>query len=415
MGGTTIGIGQEYLSTLCNLDFKEKGCTYVLVRCACLSVNLTSPKVVDGLGKLASKSDLVALKAPALRASLTQAEKILQTAWDTLAGSNLHQTQPGMVAMGRLMVRTALFLMKKQGKGRESVEFEDLDAISQRFALDLKAVQTGENPAESSMSLPQAGPSKEEEDKPPMTLEQSSDCKHIAMEKFKLGGNYKIKGGDKVWCFQALTDDHAVFNHKPLFGPQEELKLDYDDLKNIRKYEKPAPVLRDQSMLDSMLPQNSKAMKLEEMKAKAFCLLCSYHEANALEAGTFCLATQGGGAFAGKSFKKHELRLVPVGTLTLVKEKKKSMVAVLQTSTGELFNVVAPKPDWEHGTGTLVPYFAIGKAEQATMEKDLVKLEKWLTVPVYRNCVPLKPGTPLVLAAEEEEQPKKAGKRLKIA
>ena len=417
MGGTTIGIGQEYLSALCNLDFKDKGCTYVLVRCACLSVNLTSPKVVDGLGKLASKSDLVALKAPALRASLTQAEKILQTAWNTLAGSNLRQTQPGMVAMGRLMVRTALFLMKKQGKGREAVEFEGLDAISQRFALDLQAVQAGENPAETSMSLPQAGPSKEEEEKPPVTLEQSSDPKHIAMEKFKLevGGNYKNKGDEKVWCFQVLTDDHAVFNHRPLFGPEEQLKLEYDDLKNIRKYEKPAPVLRDQSMLDSMLPQNSQAMQLEEMKAKAFCLLCNYHAANAVEAGAFCLGTQGGGAFAGKPFKKHELRLVPVGSLTLVKDHKKSMGAVLETSTGELFNVVAPKPDWEHGNGTLVPYFAIGKAENATMEKDFVKLEKWLTVPVYRNCVPLKKGTPLVLAAEQEEEPKKKAKRQKTA
>ena len=122
--------------------------------------------------------------------------------------------------------------------------------------------------------------------------------------------------------------------HRPLFGPEEQLKLEYDDLKNIRKYEKPAPVLRDQSMLDSMLPQNSHAMQLEEMKAKAFCLLCNYHAANALEAGAFCLGTQGGGAFAGKPFKKHELRLVPVGSLTLVKDHKKSMGAVLETSTG---------------------------------------------------------------------------------
>lgn len=112
-GGITVSIGQEYLTFLCQLDFKDKASTFPFFRCSCLAVNLTSPRIIDGIGKLAVKADLAALKAPAIREVLVAAEGVLKTAWDTLEKAGSHQTQKGMVAMGGLMVRTALFLMKK--------------------------------------------------------------------------------------------------------------------------------------------------------------------------------------------------------------------------------------------------------------------------------------------------------------
>eukprot|EP00434_Breviolum_minutum_P025120 symbB.v1.2.022193.t1/scaffold1958.1/size138524/4 len=342
-GGITVSIGQEYLTFLCQLDFKDKASTFPFVRCSCLAVNLTSPRVIDGIGKLAVKTDLAALKAPAIREVLVAAEGVLKTAWDTLEKADRHQTQKGMVAMGRLMVRTALFLMKKQGKGREKVEFGSLQDIGQAFALDLDAIPV----AGSSIDIPEP----DAEDSQAVSLADCSNPKKLIQERYKLEINatYKLKGG--------------------------------------------------------------------KMKAKAFMQLFEYYKTNQLEDGSICIGTKGAGAFAGKTFKKGDLKLVPLGAITVVKEAKKSMLAVLVTSTGETFSVAPPKVDWEDKTGTVVPYFAIGKAaggDSGTMQKTTVKITPWLTAPVYRNSVKLEKGTPLTLPAEEEEpQPKKKARKAK--
>ena len=74
--------------------------------------------------------------------------------------------------------------------------------------------------------------------------------------------------------------------------------------------------------------------------------------------------------------------------------------------------------DWEEKSGTIVPYFAIGKAtgeNESTMEKTTMKLNSWLTVPVYKNSLKLEKGTPLTLPAEEEEvQPKRKARKTKV-
>ncbi len=414
-GGITVSIGQEYLTFLCQLDFKDKASTFPFLRCACLAVNLTSPKVLDGIGKLAVKTDLAALKAPALREVLVTAEGVLQTAWDTLEKAGSHQTQKGMVAMGRLMVRTALFLMKKQGKGREQVEFGSLREIGEAFAKDLDALPETLGLGSSTDSLPA------EDSQGPVSLKESSDPKHIALDRYKLevDANYKHKGDDKIWTFKEITDEHGIFVHKPLFGNKEEtLKLDYEELKNMKRHEKPLPALRDQSLVDSLLPHKSNFLKLEEMKAKALVQLFECYRSNQVEAGSICIGTKGAGAFAGTTFKKGELKLVPLGTITVVKEAKKSMLAVLVASSGEMFNVAPPKVDWEEKSGTIVPYFAIGKAtgeNESTMEKTTMKLNSWLTVPVYKNSLKLEKGTPLTLPAEEEEvQPKRKARKTKV-
>lgn len=407
-GGITVSIGQEYFAFLCQLDFKDKATTFPFIRCSCLAVNLTSPRIIDGIGKLAVKTDLAALKAPAVRELLVAAEGVLNTAWDTLEKAGSHQTQKGMVAMGRLMVRTALFLMKKQGKGREKVEFGSLKEISELFAQELDST-----PASGSTDIP------EPEDAGDAELVDLQACHKpswIVLQRYKLepNANYKLKGGDdKIWTFLEITDEHGIFVHKPLFGSKEEtLKLDHENLKNMKRHEKPVPALRDQSLVDSLLPHKSTFMKVEEMKAKAFVQLFEYYKNNQLEDGSICIGTKGAGAFAGKTFKKGDLKLVPLGAITVVKEAKKSMLAVLVASSGETFSVAPPKVDWEDKTGTVVPYFAIGKAasgNEGTMEKTTVKITSWLTAPVYRNSVKLEKGTPLTLPAEEEEeaQPKK--------
>ena len=74
------------------------------------------------MGKTLVRSDFEKLKIPKARESILKAEKALQLNWDLLCQNQLHNTGPGMSAMGRSMIRTMLFLTKKQAKGREDHE-----------------------------------------------------------------------------------------------------------------------------------------------------------------------------------------------------------------------------------------------------------------------------------------------------
>lgn len=307
-GGITVSIGQEYLTFLCQLDFKDKASTFPFFRCSCLAVNLTSPRIIDGIGKLAVKTDLAALKAPAIREVWVAAEGVLKTAWDTLEKAGRHQTQKGMVAMGRLMVRTALFLMKKQGKGREKVEFGSLQEIGQAFALDLDAIPV----AGASTGIPEP----DAEDSQAVSLADCSNPKKFIGERYKLEINatYKLKGDDKIWTFVEITDEHGIFVHTPLFGSQKEtLKLDYEELKNMKRHEKPLPALRDQSLVDSLLPHKSPFMKVEEMKAKAFMQLFEYYQDQSVGRWLYLHWYQRSWCLCWQNFQKGRLEAGAIG------------------------------------------------------------------------------------------------------
>ena len=94
-----------------------------------------------GMGKTLVRPDLEKLKVPKVRDGVLK-EKALQLNWNLLCQNQLHNTGPGMSAMGRFMIRTMLFLTKKQSKGREDHEYKTLEEISTVFGEEVLAFGT---------------------------------------------------------------------------------------------------------------------------------------------------------------------------------------------------------------------------------------------------------------------------------
>ena len=77
------------MSCITFLDFKSSQTVCPWVRASALACIASSPKSVDGFGKILSKADLERLKSPLLKPTVTTAEELSSLNWKLAAGANL--------------------------------------------------------------------------------------------------------------------------------------------------------------------------------------------------------------------------------------------------------------------------------------------------------------------------------------
>lgn len=149
-------MGEELFSAITYLDFPKCSSTvFPWLRASLLGTIVSSPRSQDGFGKILSKADVERLKSPALRDVVLTAEKLLSLNHDVLQKQAFAKTAEGLSLMGRCMVRTCLHLCKKQAKGRDTKEYQDLAEISALFGSELLAIKDGKSFLASSPEAPE--------------------------------------------------------------------------------------------------------------------------------------------------------------------------------------------------------------------------------------------------------------------
>ena len=106
--------GEEFLSAVYNLNLMES-VKVVHIKCACLATNLVTDKVVDGISRLLTKSDVDKLKGNkertiAISDMIDEAMRILDQA---LSDGYLSQ-EVSDSALAKFMVRCMLLITDKQ-------------------------------------------------------------------------------------------------------------------------------------------------------------------------------------------------------------------------------------------------------------------------------------------------------------
>ena len=137
---TTLKIGEEVFSHIAYLDFKEKTTSFPWLRAAMLCRNLSATKVVDGFGKCLTKFDCDRFRSKDLRPQVLQAEQMLALNWGLVQKQPCKDQPSGDNLMGRCMVRVALHLSKKEAKGRDTDQYEDLGEVATKFSEGLVEV-----------------------------------------------------------------------------------------------------------------------------------------------------------------------------------------------------------------------------------------------------------------------------------
>ena len=142
-------LGEFFVATVC-LEFKDKRSLYPFCRTSFLACQLHATKLTDGVARLLLKSDIEKLKSN--KTDLWTAESLLALAWETLERMNWSTEKKGISIMAKMMIRTALFLCKKNGKGREETTFAGLNEINQAFMDELQEARDGRQAASSGIS-----------------------------------------------------------------------------------------------------------------------------------------------------------------------------------------------------------------------------------------------------------------------
>ena len=243
-----------------------------------------------------------------MRANLASCEANLAHGYTILQKHGLHATRDGRNLFARYLVRSILYLTKKQHKSRDEIQFENLGEISSTFSQELHDLLNGTNTAapSSSSTAEQEVPESFQEcvlclkyfiqhtvlpsflsnlSLKHVCWQESSDAKLIAKRKWGLEENtfYHRKGDLKHWQFKSITDTVATFVHMPLFPPKDgqpwKMEVELDELKDVKKAAtEPPQLLLGQAMQD-LLPESLGSFHQEKLKAEATIAMTQlYHE-----------------------------------------------------------------------------------------------------------------------------------------
>lgn len=128
---TSLMLGADFTHAIAYTDFGSKESTFPLVRMMLVACNLSSNKQEDGFARLLVKSDVDKLKAPSQKENLMLAEKQARLVISQL-GEDVFQKE-NVKLLARFLIRCALWLCKKEGKGREASVFGSVAAIHKAF------------------------------------------------------------------------------------------------------------------------------------------------------------------------------------------------------------------------------------------------------------------------------------------
>ena len=126
---SSMMLGQDFFTAVATTDLGSAETTFPLVRTMLLAVALSSPKQADGISRLLSKQDVEKLKSNVDQAVL--AEKMAMLVFSQVGEGQALLDNVKLV--GRFLVRGALWLTKKEGKGREKTVFGSLEEIHKAF------------------------------------------------------------------------------------------------------------------------------------------------------------------------------------------------------------------------------------------------------------------------------------------
>ncbi|CAK8985920.1 Uncharacterized protein SCF082_LOCUS332 [Durusdinium trenchii] len=210
--GGSMMLGEELFTAIVKTDFGKES-SFPMVRCCFMAAALSSAKQRDGISRLLVRSDIDKMKSAANKENLLPTEKMA-----TLLLEDLQKSPKGLLhkdhvkLLGRFLIRTALWLCRKEGKGREAKVFGSLSEIHSAYQSELDTLQrTG---SLGDVSAASGGDGDDE----------SNDAKTIAEVRFswlKAGKMYQKK--DHFYIFSHFTATCGVFQELNLAGDKTQM------------------------------------------------------------------------------------------------------------------------------------------------------------------------------------------------
>ena len=233
--GTNKILGKDFWGAVTYLDLPSDFKTYVFIRIACLSLNISSSKVVDGFARFIQKEQVESLRGKSLRKKVDGVEDALKLGWDLTLKSIKDKAKDHADAyrcFGVMCARSMMYVLGNGKSGFEKKDYKSLDDIVKQF-LDAMggAVETAQtstsDAAETSGSM--------------VSLNESNDPKWIAVNRgYVIDKHYNLKSTHgRIFKLTQMTDDEGCRFVEVIVPPTSsppEFLVPFTDLKNWSEY-----------------------------------------------------------------------------------------------------------------------------------------------------------------------------------
>ncbi|CAE7708965.1 unnamed protein product [Symbiodinium sp. CCMP2592] len=270
--GASKRLGEEFISTVAGLRFAGQERSHAFARAAMIATNLTATKVVDGVARLLNKSDVSRLCAKGMEDAVKDWEELLSRAWaHTQNVTEASARAKAIECFGRLMVRSTLFMCKKEKSGQEGLEHVSLANLLTLYEHEMGGKSAGATPA---------APTKDgQSDAAPATLENMQDPAFLMkLQGFAEGNLYKGKQKYQdiwPWKLEKIGRSHGSFSLSCPVSWDKKVEVPLSELKKFFDlYSGDAPEVVSDSV--DRLPHNTEACSQERLRGEFFELCCEY-------------------------------------------------------------------------------------------------------------------------------------------
>ena len=268
-------LGEEFMKTLVDSRW-SKTTLHPFVKVALTVTNCTSMKIVDGVAKLITKTDLLALKAKKFEHVLNEMESSLGYLWKTLTDMPELDRFEKYKVFSKHCIRFSLLITNKQKQGREGKVY-NMEEIKAMMDIDLKSPVTAS-------SLPSSGssvkPEVETQEAEALDISQANSSMFMATKLLglKIGNSYTVKdqGSSRVWVLHEMSEKEVTLVHVPLLEPTKKLTMKFKEneiVDNLKQTKAKLPSLLAATTLDALIPSNNEMCTLESQKAEVFLAL----------------------------------------------------------------------------------------------------------------------------------------------
>ena len=391
---------------------------------ACVTANLICPenRVVDGVAKLLTKTDLTAICRKSAFASLMAAEVSLQEAWDLMTLGEKNGVIDGVVKtriFGKLSSRLALFLAKKQKEGLEGHVYKSIQEIVDAYKAELEIDASGMPSPIAAANAPGSSATCEA----PVEMSSMSDPIFIAKEKgFKEGKCFTSKDHPgMVFKLESFSESSVTFKQQRaegLHGPALlVVKAGFDDLILFQETKRKLQALLPPSDLIKFSVGHHATLLRDQERAAVYSELAALASTHAeVEAQAVRWYTSPSELRSSEAIKKGKLVLVPVTLLDRIAPTSATSPHIVNGTEFTWYLEAPPKiksekpSDWVKSS-VAAAFWAMATdddAENANMELKHMKCNGGkYTFPVWQNPRAIRAGE-LVVGKEPPQLAKKA-------
>jgi hypothetical protein len=257
--GANKRLGQDFFESITDLVIPSDDTKYPFLRTSCITCNLVSTKVQDGIARFLLPSQVDRLKAKTLKEKVDAAEKALAEQW---ALTNIHiltgrmDKATAFRIFGALSARTCMFVMGNGKAGFEGCDYPSMAQLVKDYTAKLEVACGIAAPPEEQAAAGNA-PSSSGQPAGLATMSEVSDPRWIAEQRgYSEGSLYLMSGHQRIFELVSFGTETVRFNEVLLVGEAVELNVPYGEL----KMQKPSGLRYSIALLQLHdVPANSKS------------------------------------------------------------------------------------------------------------------------------------------------------------